>query len=148
MPGTHVSLHYHLVYSTKDRRPLIGPVWRERLHAYLGGMVRTLNGTALAVGGTPDHVHMLVGLRATHQLSNVLREVKGESSRWVHEALRERDFGWEDGYGAFTVGRSELDRVREYIARQEEHHRTTSFQEEYRALLQEHGVEYDERYLW
>jgi len=89
MPTTHLSLHYHLVFSTKDRVPIMAAEWRERLHAYLGG-----------VG---DHVHLLIGLRATACLADVVREVKAVSSRWVHEEIGERAFTWQEGYGAFTV---------------------------------------------
>jgi putative transposase len=148
MPSTHLSLHYHLVFSTKDRRPLIVETWRDRLHAYLGGMVRTLGGVPLEVGGTEDHVHLLVRLRATHRLADVLRDIKGESSRWVHETVAAPLFSWQEGYGAFTVGPSETERIRRYIANQEAHHRGRSFEEEFLELLREHGVEYDERYLW
>jgi putative transposase len=148
MPSTHLSLHYHLVFSTKDRRPLIVDAWHDRLHAYLGGAVRTLDGVPLAIGGTADHVHLLVRLRATHRLADVLREIKATSSKWVHETVGVSNFGWQDGYGAFTVSLAHADEIRQYIAAQEEHHRTQTFQEEYVAFLQRNGVEYDERYLW
>ncbi|MCA1629524.1 MAG: IS200/IS605 family transposase [Acidobacteria bacterium] len=148
MPSTHLSLHYHLVFSTKDRRPLIEAAWRGRLHAFLGGAVRTCGGVAEIVGGTGDHVHLLIGLRATHRLADVLREIKQSSSRWVHETLGARGFGWQEGYGAFTVSASNLARVRSYVARQEEHHRSKTFQDEYLMLLRRSGVEYDGDFLW
>jgi len=148
MPSTHVSLHFHLIFSVKARRPIIADGWRDRLHAYLGGTVRTIDAMPLAVGGTADHVHLLVGLRATHRVADVLREVKGASSRWVHETVGVAGFSWQDGYGAFSVSPEHLPEVRRYIGAQEEHHRTITFQEEYRSFLQRHGVEYDERYLW
>jgi REP element-mobilizing transposase RayT len=148
MPSTHLSLHYHLIFSTKDRRPYIAVDWRDRLHAYLGGVVRTLGGIPEAVGGMADHVHLLVGLRATHCLADVLRGIKAESSRWVHEEIGRCTFSWQEGYGAFTVSASQREKVKRYIARQEEHHRRETFQEEYLKLLDKHGVEYDERYLW
>ena len=147
MPSTHLSLHYHLVFSTKDRRPLIADTWRTQLHAYLGGAVRTCGGVAEAVGGTADHAHLLVGLRATHTLADVLREIKHSSSQWAHETIGARLFAWQEGYGAFTVSASNLARVKTYIARQEEHHRKRTFEEEYVALLKRSGVEYDERFL-
>jgi putative transposase len=148
VPSTHLSLHYHLVFSTKERRPLIETAWRGRLHAYLGGAVRACGGVAEAVGGTDDHVHLLVGLRATHRLADVLREIKQSSSRWAHETVGANKFAWQEGYGAFTVSVSNLARVRAYVAGQEEHHRRKTFQEEYLALLRQSGVEYDERFLW
>jgi REP element-mobilizing transposase RayT len=148
MPSTHLSLQVHVVFSTRERQPWIEQGWRDRLHAYLGGAIRTLGGVPLAVGGTGDHVHLLVGLRATHRLSDVLREIKVTSSKWVHETTGVRGFSWQDGYGAFSVSPGQADEVRKYIASQEEHHRRKTFQEEYLEFLKRNGVEYDERYLW
>ena len=148
MPSTHLSLHYHLVFSTKDRRPLIVPEWRTRLHSWLGGAVRELGGVPECVGGVNDHVHLLVGLRATHCLADVLREIKASSSGWVHDELGVRSFWWQEGYGAFTVSASQRERVRNYILRQAQHHRKQGFQAEYRGLLKKHGIEYNEKYLW
>lgn len=110
--------------------------------------MRGLEGIPLAVGGVTDHVHLLVGLRATHRLSDVMRELKSESSRWVHQNQRMAAFGWQEGYGAFCVGPGDLERVRSYILAQEEHHRTKTFQEEYLAMLDRAGVEYNPAYLW
>jgi putative transposase len=148
MSSTHLSLHCHVVFGTKHQRPLIAADWRPRLHAYLGGAAKTLDIIPEAIGGVADHVHLLVGMRATHRLADVMRDVKRTSSAWVHETVGEKDFEWQDGYGAFTVSVSLLETVRNYIAHQEEHHRKKTFQEEYVELLQRSGVEYDERYLW
>jgi REP element-mobilizing transposase RayT len=148
MPSTHLSLHYHVIFSTKNRLPNISEAWRERLHAFLGGAVRKLGGVPESVGGTGDHVHLLVGLRATHTLADVLREIKSVSSHWVHDTVGERSFSWQDGYSAFTVSASQIERVKSYIARQEIHHRKQSFQEEYVEFLRQSGVEYDEKFLW
>ena len=148
MSSTHLSLHYHLVFSTKNRVPNIAEAWRGRLHAYLGGVVRNVEGVPEAIGGVADHVHLLIGLRATARLADVVRDVKAVSSRWVHEEAGDREFSWQEGYGAFTVSASQRDMVREYIAKQEEHHRKRTFQEEYVELLKRSGVEYDDRYLW
>ncbi len=148
MPSTHLSLHYHLIFSTKERRQLIADDWRGRLHAYLGGAVRGCGGIAESVGGIADHVHLLVGLRATHRLADVLREVKASSSEWIHQEIGLRAFAWQEGYGAFTVSASQLAAVRRYIARQEEHHRRRTFREEYVEFLRQSGVEFDEKYLW
>ncbi len=148
MPSTHLSLHYHIVFSVKNRAPLIDPAWRDRLHAYLGGVPRNVGGVPEAIGGVADHVHMLIGLRANACLADVVRDIKAVSSRWVHDEIRDRTFLWQEGYGAFTVSASHREPVREYIARQEEHHRTRTFQEEYVELLRRNGVEYDARYLW
>jgi putative transposase len=146
--STHLSLHYHVVFSTKDRVPLIAAAWRERLHAYLGGVVRNVHGVPEAIGGMADHVHLLIGLRATTCLADVVRDVKAVSSRWVHEETGERYFAWQEGYGAFTVSASQRDAVRAYIARQEAHHQKRTFQEEYIELLKRSGVDYDARFLW
>ena len=148
MPSTHLSLHYHVVFSTKHRVPAVVAEWRDRLHAYLGGAIKHMGGAPEAVGGTDDHVHLLVGLKATHRLADTVREVKQSSSRWMHTTARVREFGWQDGYGAFTVSASKLETVKRYIARQEQHHRRRSFQEEYRELLDLSGIAYDEAYLW
>jgi len=148
MPSTHVSLHYHLVWATKDHQKSIHPAWKDRLHAWLGGCVRELGGVAIAAGGVSDHVHCLAGLKATHRLSDFMRVLKSESSEWIHKELHVATFQWQEGYGAFTVSPSQIKNVQKYILNQEEHHRSKTFQEEYVELLTRAGVEYDERYLW
>jgi REP element-mobilizing transposase RayT len=101
MSSTHLSLHYHVVFGTKNHEPMIQSAWRGDFHAYLGGIIRTANGIAESVGGVSDHVHLLIGLRATHQLADVLRELKAVSSGWVHNEIGMRGFAWQEGYGAF-----------------------------------------------
>ena len=147
MPSTHLSLHYHIVFGTKNHEPMIQPAWRGDLHAYLGGIIRAADGIAESVGGVSDHVHLLIGLRATHRLADVLRELKAVSSGWVHNEIGIRGFAWQEGYGAFTVSSSQREAVRHYIEQQAEHHRTRTFREEYLELLRRSGVEFDERYL-
>jgi len=147
MSSTHLGLHYHIVFGTKNHEPLIHTAWRRKLHAYLVGIVRTANGIAESVGGVSDHVHLLIGLRATHRLADVLRELKAVSSGWVHHEIGMRAFAWQEGYGAFTVSASQREAVRHYIEQQAEHHRTRTFREEYLELLRRSGVEFDERYL-
>ena len=148
MPSTHLSLHFHVVFSTKNREPRISTEWRDRLHAYLGGVARTSGAIPEAIGGVADHVHLLLGLPATARLADVVRDIKAVSSKWMHEEACDRAFAWQEGYGAFTVSPSHREIVRNYIARQEEHHRKRTFQEEYLELLQRCGVDSDERYLW
>ena len=148
MASTHLSLHYHLVFSTKNREPWLSPTHRKRVHEYMGGILRNMDGVAHAVGGTGDHVHIAAGLRATHCLADVMREVKSESSRWIHEELRLAGFAWQEGYGAFTFAAPDLEAVRAYVLNQEEHHRVKSFQEEYVAMLKRGMVAYEERFLW
>jgi REP element-mobilizing transposase RayT len=147
MPSTHLSLHSHLVFSTKDRLPLISADWRTRLHAYLGGIIKGLRGVPLAIGGTVDHVHLLVGFQSSHRLDYFLRDLKADSSEWIHRELKAK-FAWQKGYGAFSVSPANLQRVTKYVMNQESHHRLMTFQEEYLKLLKVSGVEYDERYLW
>jgi len=148
MSSTHLSLHYHLIFSTKERCAFIEEPWRERLHTFLGGSVRALGGVAETVGGVADHVHLLVGLRATHCLADVLRDIKQTSSEWVHQTIRLATFSWQEGYGAFTVSASQLEIVKAYIAAQKQHHRKKTYQEEYREMLVKSGIEFDEKYLW
>jgi hypothetical protein len=115
----------------------------------MGGIIRTLDGIALSIGGTADHVHLLTKQPATISMSDLMRTLKTNSSRWVHETWpSESSFAWQTGYGAFSVSQSNADAVREYIANQEAHHRTISFQEEFVRFLKRHGIEYDERYIW
>ena len=146
MPSTFLSLHYHLVFSTKERRLLIASAWRDRLHDYLGGTVNGLGGFIQQVGGVADHVHLLVGLKATHCLSDFMRELKKASSTWAAENC-EPLFAWQDGYAAFTVSASMRERVRGYIKNQEQHHAKMDFVVELKELLEKHGVEYDPNYL-
>ncbi len=118
MPQTWTSLHYHIVFSTKHRQPTIAAELQHRLFAYLGGLFRAEEGQLIAVGGMPDHVHLLARLNQKHALADVMRIVKANSSRWVHEAFPQLGgFAWQSGYGAFTVGLSTLESVKGYIAR-------------------------------
>jgi REP element-mobilizing transposase RayT len=148
MPSTHTSFHYHAVFSTKNREPWLAASALPKMHAYLGGIVRGMDGVAHAVGGISDHVHVLMGLNANHRFRDTMRELKADSSRWIKAEFGLKGFGWQEGYGAFTLGAPELEKVRAYVLNQEEHHRTKSFQEEYLEMLKRGLVEYDERYLW
>ena len=147
MSSTYLSLHYHLVFSTKNREPLLPAPVLHRTHEYLGGTLRGLGAQPEGIGGTTDHVHLLVGLKATHCLADVVRELKKTSSAHFKETFSLPDFAWQDGYAAFTVSATALDAVRQYIANQEEHHRTRSFREELVDLLKKAGVAYDPKYL-
>ncbi|MFO0897324.1 MAG: IS200/IS605 family transposase [Pirellulales bacterium] len=148
MPQSFSSLHVHVVFSTKDRTPLIRPELASRLHPYLGGISNELACPAVAIGGMPDHVHMLVDLSRERTVADVVRTIKTNSSKWMRQELGERRFVWQTGYGAFAVNRSNLEDVKGCIADQAEHHRIRTFQEEFRMLLEKHGLEFDERYLW
>ncbi len=149
MANTYSSLSYHLVFSTKNRVNYIKPEIENRVWAYIGGIARKHKMTALQIGGIENHIHALIIAPPTLSPSQIARFLKGESSKWIHEEfLTIKDFAWQDGYGAFTVSKSNIADVIEYIKSQREHHHTKSFQEEYLSLLHKHEIEYDERYLW
>lgn len=146
MGSTFFSLHYHIVFSTKERRPLIQAEWRPRLHSYLGGAIRGMNGVAEIVGGVDDHVHVLTSLRPVHCLADVMRDLKKDSTNWVKVNL-DRSFAWQVGYAAFTVSPSAIESVGSYIRNQESHHAKHSFVDELKGLLEKAGVAYEQKYL-
>ena len=146
MSSTFLTLHYHIVFSTKERRPFIQSAWRAQLHEYLGGTVRGLGGVAEIVGGVEDHVHLLVGLRATHCLADFMQELKKASSVWA-ATKHDEAFRWQDGYAAFTVSWTHIDPVRHYISTQEEHHRKIDFTPELKQLLEKNGVRFEGKHL-
>ncbi len=149
MPSSYTCLYYHIIFSTKHRRPQITPDLRARLYPYVAGIITNQKGHLLAIGGMPDHVHLLVSLPAHTSVSAALRLVKSNSSKWVHETFASRrDFAWQDGYAAFSVSASNRDAVRRYIAAQDGHHRRVSFQDELVDFLKRHEIAYDERYIW
>jgi putative transposase len=147
MSHTSGNIILHLVFSTLDRRPLITPLFRSDLFAYLGGIVRGMRATALIVNGTADHVHMLIRIRPSQSAAEVARAIKANSSGWVRQKWSP-DFGWQTGYGAFSVSESNVAGVARYIANQEEHHKAHSFQEEFVAFLKKNNVAYNEKYIW
>jgi REP element-mobilizing transposase RayT len=137
------------VFSTKDRRPFLSPERKSRLYEYIGGTIRGLGGICLAVNGVADHVHVLVKLRPDKALSDILRDLKANSSGWMHEVFPEiKDFSWQHGYGAFTVSASQIPAVKRYIADQERHHHRRSFRDEFIEMLNANEVDFDEKYLW
>ena len=148
MPSTHTSLYCHIIFSTKNRSPCISKGWETRLHEYMGGIIRQLGGVAEIIGGTSDHIHILISLKATHTVAEIMRKLKSNSTKWIHDCIDTRFWGWQAGYGAFSVSRSDIENIRKYIRNQKEHHRKTSFREEYVNLLQEWGIDFDEEYLW
>jgi REP element-mobilizing transposase RayT len=149
MPQSLASLHVHLVFSTKHREPVITPDLAPRVYGYLGGVARGADSPLVAAGGVADHVHLLVSLGRQTCVADLVRELKSNSSGWVHETFPEHPrFAWQSGYGAFAVSKSNVGAVKAYIARQDEHHRKRTFQDEYREFLRLHELEWDERYLW
>src|SRR5829696_8761682 len=148
MSHTFTHLAVHIVFSTSDRLPTIAPEIKRELFAYMAGIITRKNAKPIIINGMPDHVHLLVGLPADMTVADLVRFVKTNSSKWVHDRWPERGtFGWQAGYGAFSVSRSAMSDVERYIAQQEEHHRHLSFQDEFIALLKRHDIPFDERYI-
>jgi putative transposase len=145
--STFYSLNFHITFSTKNRVRMIGSEWMDRLHEYIGGIANQLDGKAIKVGGVEDHVHILVGLKTTHTLSDFMRELKKSSSKWGHEELKVPGFEWQDGYAAFSVSPTACSAVKRYIANQREHHRVKTFREELESLLRSARIEFDPKYL-
>lgn len=143
MAHTYCSSLYHCVFSTMERRPLILPEIEPRLWAYMGGIAREGGMTALAIGGMEDHAHLLLTLPATLDMATAMRQIKSGSSRFLHEACQRKNFAWQRGYGAFSIGHAQIDATVAYIAAQQEHHRKRSFQDEFLAILERHQIAYD-----
>ena len=143
-----IKCHLHCVWSTKNRAPFLDSDLRDRLWPYLGGIAREDKMKALAVGGVTDHVHILISLPGTLSASKAIQLLKGNSSKWIHETFPKlASFGWQEGYGAFSIGISALEATTGYIRNQEEHHRTRTFREEFIMMIRKHGLEYEERML-
>ncbi|TWU10027.1 IS200/IS605 family transposase [Allorhodopirellula heiligendammensis] len=145
--STFHSINLHITFATKHRTPWIKREWIGRLHEYLGGIVRQLDAKPLKIGGVEDHVHLLIGMKPIHPLSDFMRELKRSSSKWVHETILHAPFQWQEGYAAFSVSPPSCSVVARYIANQREHHRKRSFREELISMLDEAGVQYDPQYL-
>jgi len=145
--STYLSLHYHIIFSTKHREPWLAPNLRTRVHEYLSGTIKGLDAEIHAVGGMGDHVHLLISLKATHRLADVMRELKKASSLWIKHEFNLAGFGWQDGYCALTVSPSARSTVADYITRQQEHHRGRCFREELVDLLNKAGIAYEERFM-
>ena len=149
MAQTLVSLMVHVVFSTKNRHPMITPEVEPDLCAYLGGTLRNLESPCLAVGGTENHVHLLISQSKNLALSRLMEEIKKSSSKCIKtKGPALRSFGWQEGFGAFTIGESQVEALRRYIAGQKERHKKLTFEQELIALLKKYRVQFDERYLW
>ena len=146
---TLTKLLIHIVFSTRNREPLISLEIEPDLFAYIGGICRGNDSVLLAAGGAADHVHLLVSASKNIPLTQLLQEIKRDSSAWMkRQPSVGSEFSWQDGYGAFSIGESHITAMRAYFAKQREHHRTESFQDEFRALLRKYSIEFDERYVW
>jgi REP element-mobilizing transposase RayT len=149
MANTYTNLLYHIVFSTKNREPLIHNSLKAELHKYIGGLVRDKKGVLLEIGGMADHVHLVVKLRPDTSVSDVVKYIKANSSGWVNDRPDQQGkFYWQTGYAAFTISESQLPAAREYVRNQEAHHRGQTFKEELLVLFCKHNIDYDERYLW
>ena len=148
MPDSYTNLLYHIVFSTKDRRPLITSEYELRIYDYIGGTIRSLGGICLELNGTKDDIHLLTKLRPDRAVADVLRDLKANASRWMHDVFPSlKHFSWQRGYGTFTASQSNVEGIRRYIAKQKEHHRKFSFRDEFIEFLKANGIEYDERYI-
>ena len=149
MANTYTQIHIQFVFAVKHRDGLIHASFKDELYQYISGIIKNNNHKLLAINGMPDHVHVLVGMRPTQSVSYLLQDIKGSSSKWINDKkfLRVR-FEWQEGYGAFSYAKSEVNSVIRYIQNQEEHHRTKSFREEYLMMLKDFDVEFDERYIF
>ena len=149
MANTYTQIHIHCVFAPKFRLALIDTTWKNRLHQYITGIVQNHNHKVLCINSMPDHLHMLFGLRPDQSLSELMRLVKGESSEWINkERLIHSSFRWQEGYGAFSYAKSQIRIIGAYIENQEVHHRTKSFLEEYKEMLEKFEVNYKEEYIF
>ena len=149
MSYSYCNLLYHVVFSTKSHKAWLKGEICPRVHEYIGGVIRGENGIAFVVNGTQDHIHILAKLRQDRAVSDLVRAIKANSSRWIHRTFPNyKDFVWQKGYGAFTVSVSQMEKVRNYIQNQKEHHKKIPFKEEFITLLKLHGIKFEEKYLW
>jgi putative transposase len=149
MPQSLAKIYVHLIFSTKNREPLLDRDIQTELASYLGGTLNHLECQPIELGSAPDHAHILCCLSKNLSLSNLVEEIKISSSKWIKtKGRRFARFHWQNGYGAFSVSHSHLNAVIHYIRQQEEHHRKVTFQEEFREFLKKYRVPYDERYIW
>ncbi len=149
MPQSLASILVHVVFSTKHRQSFIKPEIEEELLKYMAAICREYESPAIAINGTEDHVHMLISLSRKIALSDLIEEVKKSSSKWIKtKGTAYKNFYWQNGYGAFSIGQSNVETLKRYIAKQKDHHQQQTFQEEFRIFLKIYNIEYDERYVW
>jgi len=149
MANTYTQIHIQAVFSVRNRDCIIEDSWKDELLRYMTGIVQNNGHKLLAINGMPDHVHVFFGMRPSQSLSDLMQDIKGDSSRWINQkGFVKRRFSWQEGYGAFSYGKSSVNNVIEYIKNQEIHHKRKSFHEEYLDFLKKFGVDYDGRYLF
>ncbi len=149
MPNTYTQIHIHLIFAVKNRKALIHPDWKERLHQYMTGIIQKNNHKVLQINSMPDHIHILIGLRPDQSLSSLVQNVKSETTKFINnEKLSLLKFEWQEGFGAFSYSKSQLDNVINYIQNQEIHHAKKSFTEEYRQILNKFELDWNENYIF
>jgi REP element-mobilizing transposase RayT len=148
MANTYTQIHIHAVFAVQNRISLIQSLWQKELYKYITGVVQNHGHKLLQIGGMPDHIHLLFGMRPTESLSDLMKFIKGESSEWINKRrFVPGKFSWQEGYGAFSYGKSQISNTVKYIQEQEIHHKKRTFAEEYLELLKIFEIEYDERYI-
>ena len=149
MAGTYSQIYIQIVFAVKGRENLIGKVWKDDLYKYMAGIIKNKDQKPIIINGMPDHVHIFVGLRPSMTISDLVRDIKNNSSNFINEGrLVKGKFSWQEGYGAFSYGHSQIEHVYNYILNQEEHHKRKSFKEEYLDFLQKFDVDYTDKYLF
>lgn len=149
MANTYTQIHIHVVFAVQNRASLIGKEWQHRLYQYIIGIIQNHEHKVLAIGGANDHIHILFGFRPTQSLSALMQNVKRDSSDWINKTqLTKERFSWQEGYGAFSYSKSQLSKVIDYIEVQEEHHKKRTFSDEYKKILQDFGIEYNDKYIF
>ncbi len=149
MANSYTQIHIHAVFAVKNRQSLISRQWSKELYKYITGIIQKNNHKLLQINGMPNHIHIFLGMRPTQSISDLMQAVKGDSSAWVNrQGLCRQRFSWQEGYGAFSYAKSQVETVIRYIQNQEEHHKTKTFLEEYREILEEFQIEYDDKYIF
>jgi REP element-mobilizing transposase RayT len=149
MANTYTQVHLHIVFAVQNRLSLINKSWQNRLYQYIIGIIQNHGHKVLSIGGMPDHIHILLGLRPTQSLSALMQNIKRDSSQWINENhFITGKFSWQEGYGAFSYSKSQISQVVNYIENQEKHHSKQSFLDEYTKILNDFGIEYDEKYIF
>lgn len=149
MANTYTQIHIQVVFTVQNRDCIIQETWKDELYKYISGIIHNHSHKVLAINGMPDHVHILIGMRPTQSLSDLMQDVKGDSSKWINQKrFTKGKFSWQEGFGAFSYGKSQVNQVIDYIKNQQEHHKKWSFLEEYRTLLEKFEVDFDQRYIF
>jgi putative transposase len=149
MPNTYTQIYIHIVFAVKYRDALISSSWKERLHKYITGIVQNQGHKLITINTMPNHAHIFIGMKPDAALSDLVRDIKRDSTNFVNNEIKMRGkFGWQEGFGAFSYSHSQIDSVAQYILNQEEHHRRKTFKEEYETMLKEYAVEYNDRYVF